>query len=148
MSLLGTQEPQFFMDAFHIRIGVLSAVPYLTLALASMGGGVASDCLVRAGLATTAVRKIIYSIAYGVQGVCFLALWWITDWAAAVGVMWLGVPIGGMGMVAITALPSDMAPAYTTVILGLALQATLGGAASTATASAIVGTSKMSVQGN
>ncbi|XP_021932436.1 sialin-like isoform X2 [Zootermopsis nevadensis] len=97
-----TQLPIFMKDVLHFKLeksGLMSAVPYLVMAIVLQFSGRLADCLlVRRILTTTQVRKMFTCVAYLSQTIFMLLAAFLLTPAGAVTCISIAVGLGGFAL--------------------------------------------------
>ncbi|CAH1263098.1 SLC17A8 [Branchiostoma lanceolatum] len=118
-----TSLPLFLQQIFHYDLdedGVLSAVPYLVMAVVVMGSGQLADFLrQRQLLSTTAVRKIFNCTAFVIQAIFMTAVAFTHDAVAAISCLTVAIGVGGLAWSGFSVNHLDIAPQYASLLMGV-----------------------------
>jgi len=120
--LFMTQTPTYLNDVSGLSLealGVVAAVPYLTMAIVCQVSGYLSDVLrSRYHIQTTVVRKLFTCGAYVIQTIVLLLLANVDSVPAVMTLLTTAVGIGGFSAFTINFF--DLGPQYASLTVGLA----------------------------
>ncbi|XP_050295381.1 sialin-like isoform X2 [Anthonomus grandis grandis] len=117
-----TQLPKYFKDIFAFDIsksGVLSAIPYVALALMMQLSGVLLDKITR-WLSTTNARKLFVLIGFLAQTGFMLGAAFGNAVALTVFCLTMAVGLGSMSIAVMTVNSLDIAPLHSGILFGIA----------------------------
>lgn len=118
-----TELPNFLkhrLDFNLSKAGVVSALPYLVMAITIQAGGQIADCLRRKRiLSTSVVRKLFNSFGFVCQGICLVIAGYTTNWIVAVVCLTLAVGGGGFAFSGFFVNHLDIAPSFAGILIGI-----------------------------
>ncbi|KAJ1528764.1 hypothetical protein ONE63_007151 [Megalurothrips usitatus] len=117
-----TQLPTFMRDVLHAQIqqsGVLSALPYVCMAVILQAAGHLADWLRAGRMSTTSVRKLFNCAAFISQTVFMMVAAYMTAPWAIVLCITVAVGLGGFAWSAFSVNQLDIAPQYASVLMGI-----------------------------
>ncbi|XP_055346973.1 sialin-like [Paramacrobiotus metropolitanus] len=118
-----TNLPTYLNNMLHFDLeanGLLSALPYLTVALCTQASSVISDWLRQKGhLSTTTVRKGSQLLGLVVPSLCLIGVGFTCNSYIAMALLVVGVGLGGMAFAAVSANFIDLSPQYAGILLGI-----------------------------
>jgi len=120
--LLMTQLPVYLNDTTSLNIedvGLLSALPYLAMAVTAQFSGVLADTMrTKYKISTTKVRKISTCGAYFVQAIVLSLVSYVDSLAAIITCLTISLAVSGCSSYTINFF--DLAPKYACMIVGFA----------------------------
>ncbi|XP_076465593.1 vesicular glutamate transporter 3-like [Babylonia areolata] len=141
-SMLITQQPQYFKDAFKMstaQIGLWSSLPPLLMTISVICCGNLFDHLLTKGyIGRTLGRKLAQTIGFGSEGICILCLYFAEDYITAIILLCVGVGLSGFAMSGYQVNPLDLTPQYAALVTGIGRVGTIGGILSTMVAAELV----------
>lgn len=117
-----TNEP-YYLNNYDFSVaenGVLSSIPHVFKVLASILGGFIADFVIaRRRLSTTSLRKLLTTLGFGGQSICFLILTFTVSPACVVIFLTLGVGMFGLSVSGWQINHYDLAPRYAGVLVSI-----------------------------
>lgn len=137
-SMMITQVPQYFKDAFKIdiaTIGFTAALPEVLMTIVTISGGVFIDKLIKHNLLSTSHgRKLAQCMGFGIEALCLIGLRFVETSEIALTLLSVGVGFSGLAISGYQVNPLDLAPQYVSILTGLSRLGTLGAILSTVVA--------------
>lgn len=137
-SMMITQVPQYFKDAFKIdiaTIGFTAALPEVLMTIVTISGGVFIDKLIKHNLLSTSHgRKLAQCTGFGIEALCLIGLRFVGTSDIALVLLSVGVGFSGLAISGYQVNPLDLAPQYVSILTGLSRLGTLGAILSTVVA--------------
>lgn len=134
-SMMITQVPQYFKDAFKIdiaTIGFTAALPEVLMTIVTISGGVFIDKLIKHNLLSTSHgRKLAQCTGFGIEALCLIGLQFVGTNDIALVLLSVGVGFSGLAISGYQVNPLDLAPQYVSILTGLSRLGTLGAILST-----------------
>lgn len=134
-SMMITQVPQYFKDAFKIdiaTIGFTAALPEVLMTIVTISGGVFIDKLIKHNLLSTSHgRKLAQCTGFGIEALCLIGLRFVGTNDIALVLLSVGVGFSGLAISGYQVNPLDLAPQYVSILTGLSRLGTLGAILST-----------------
>lgn len=134
-SMMITQVPQYFKDAFKINIatiGFTAALPEVLMTIVTISGGVFIDKLIKHNLLSTSHgRKLAQCTGFGIEALCLIGLRFVETSEIALTLLSVGVGFSGLAISGYQVNPLDLAPQYVSILTGLSRLGTLGAILST-----------------
>lgn len=134
-SMMITQVPQYFKDAFKIdiaTIGFTAALPEVLMTIVTISGGVFIDKLIKHNLLSTSHgRKLAQCTGFGIEALCLIGLRFVETSEIALTLLSVGVGFSGLAISGYQVNPLDLAPQYVSILTGLSRLGTLGAILST-----------------
>ncbi|XP_061168783.1 vesicular glutamate transporter 3-like [Saccostrea echinata] len=141
LATMMTEIPQYFADVFGLNvasIGFLTGFPPILMAVSMISSGIFFDKLIKRGkISVTFGRKLAISIGFGSEAVVILVLGFVRSYAVASFLLIIGEGLAGLGTAGYQVNPVDLAPQYSSVLVGLVRLGLLGATISTAMAGAL-----------
>ncbi|CAL8108777.1 unnamed protein product [Orchesella dallaii] len=114
--------PRFMKDMFDMQLsqaGLISALPYMFMALVVQFAGFLADYFRSAYMSTTAVRKLFTCGAFLSQTIFMLGAAYVSTPGWAIACITLSVGLGGFAWAGFSVNHLDLAPQYASVLMGL-----------------------------
>ncbi|XP_061168784.1 vesicular glutamate transporter 3-like [Saccostrea echinata] len=141
LATMVTEIPQYFADVFRLNvasIGFLTAFPPVLMVVSIIFSGILFDKLIKTEkISVTFGRKLAISIGFGSEAVAILILGFVRSYPAACFLLIVGEGMAGIGSPGYKVNPVDLAPQYSSVLVGLVRLGLLGATISTAMAGAL-----------
>ncbi|XP_062589025.1 vesicular glutamate transporter 3-like [Saccostrea cucullata] len=136
-----TEIPQYFADVFRLNvasIGFLTAFPPVLMTISIIFSGIFFDKLIKTEkVSVTFGRKLAISIGFGSEAVAVLVLGFVRSYSVACVLLIIGEGMAGIATPSYKANPVDLAPQYSSVLMGLVRLGLFGAITSTALAGAL-----------
>ncbi|XP_033751828.1 vesicular glutamate transporter 2-like [Pecten maximus] len=120
--LMLTNEP-YYLNNFDFTVaenGVLSSIPHIFKVLAAIISGFIADFVIaRRRLNTTVLRKLLTTLGFGGQSICFLVLTFTVTPSCVMVFLTLGVGMFGLSVSGWQINHYDLAPRYAGVLVSI-----------------------------
>ncbi len=114
--------PKFVNEGLGISfaaVGLLAMLPHVTSFLCLNIAGTIADRMIRSGMDTTVVRKLMQSIAFGGLAVCLLLVAEVESAWAAIGILCLGKVFSAAGTGGFQVNHMDIGPRHAGTLMGI-----------------------------
>uniref|UniRef100_K1QJ30 Vesicular glutamate transporter 3 n=1 Tax=Magallana gigas TaxID=29159 RepID=K1QJ30_MAGGI len=119
-------------------IGFLVAFPEVLMAISVVTGGILIDKLIATEkVTTTEGRKIAQCTGFGIESLCLLSLYIISDYRIATAVLLVGIGISGLAISGYQVNVLDLAPQYAHIVTGFTRISCIGSVLSTLVAGSL-----------